>query len=72
MNRPVLMMRARASGCVSWPANGGWFGCRRLGSLLAREDMVPSHKKRPRIYREKGLNVRHRGGCKRALRIRCR
>lgn len=43
------------------------FGYRRLGYLLAREGMVPNHKKLLRIYREEGLRVRRRGGRKRAL-----
>ncbi len=43
------------------------FGYRRLGYLLAREGVKPSHKKLLRIYREEGLAVRKRGGRKRAL-----
>lgn len=43
------------------------FGYRRLGYLLAREGLVPNHKKLLRIYREEGLKVRRRGGRKRAL-----
>jgi putative transposase len=43
------------------------FGYRRLGYLLAREDLRPNHKKLLRIYREEGLKVRRRGGRKRAL-----
>jgi len=46
------------------------FGYRRLGYLLAREGLVPNHKKLLRIYREEGLKVRRRGGRKRALGIR--
>ena len=43
------------------------FGYRCLGYLLAREGLVPNHKKLLRIYREEGLKVRRRGGRKRAL-----
>jgi putative transposase len=43
------------------------FGYRRLGYLLAREGLVPNHKKLLRLYREEGLKVRRRGGRKRAL-----
>src|SRR5271154_1736550 len=43
------------------------FGYRRLGYLLAREGLVPNHKKLLRIYREERLKVRRRGGRKRAL-----
>lgn len=43
------------------------FGYRRLGHLLAREGIVPNHKKLLRIYREEGLRVRRRGGRKWAL-----
>ena len=43
------------------------FGYRRLGYLLAREGLVPNHKKLLRIYREEGLKVRRRGGRKRGL-----
>ncbi len=43
------------------------FGYRRLGYILAREGLAPNHKKLLRIYREEGLQVRARGGRKRAL-----
>jgi putative transposase len=43
------------------------FGYRRLGCLLEREGITPNHKKLLKIYREKGLKVRRRGGRKRAL-----
>ena len=43
------------------------FGYRRLGYLLAREGIMPNHKKLLRIYREEGLKVRRRSGRKRAL-----
>jgi putative transposase len=46
------------------------FGYRRLGYLLSREGMRPNHKKLLRLYREEGLRVRRRGGCKRALGMR--
>jgi len=42
------------------------FGYRRLGVLLAREGIVMNHKKLFRLYREEGLSVRRRRGCKRA------
>ena len=42
------------------------FGYRRLGLLLAREDMHMNHKKLRRLYREERLQVRRRGGRKRA------
>ena len=40
---------------------------RRFGYRLAREGLVPNHKKLRRIYREEGLKVRRRGGRRRAL-----
>ena len=43
------------------------FGYRRLGLLLAREGMRLNHKKLRRLYREEALQVRRRGGRKRAL-----
>jgi putative transposase len=43
------------------------FGYRRLGLLLAREGLTPNHKKLRRIYAEERLQVRRRGGRKRAL-----
>jgi len=43
------------------------FGYRRLGLLLAREGLRPNHKKLCRLYREERLQVRHRGGRKRAV-----
>ena len=43
-------------------ANRRRFGYRRLGYLLALEGMRLTHKKLMRIYRDKGLRVRHRGG----------
>jgi putative transposase len=43
------------------------FGYRRLGLLLAREGLAPNHKKLRRIYAEERLQVRRRGGRKRAL-----
>jgi putative transposase len=44
-----------------------WFGWRRLMILLAREGLAPNHKKLRRIYAEERLQVRRRGGRKRAL-----
>jgi putative transposase len=43
------------------------FGYRRLHILLAREGIVMNHKKFRRLYREERLQVRRRGGRKRAL-----
>jgi putative transposase len=42
------------------------FGYRRLGLLLARENIVMNAKKLWRLYREEGLSVRRRRGRKRA------
>ena len=43
------------------------FGYRRLLILLRREGVVVNHKKLRRLYREERLQVRRRGGRKRAL-----
>jgi putative transposase len=43
------------------------FGWRRLKLLLAREGILMNHKKLRRLYAEERLQVRHRGGRKRAL-----
>ena len=43
------------------------FGYRRLGLLLAREGVRLNHKKQRRLYRAAALQVRQRGGRKRAL-----
>jgi putative transposase len=43
------------------------FGYRRLHVLLGREGIIMNHKKLRRLYREERLQVRHRGGRKRAL-----
>jgi putative transposase len=43
------------------------FGYRRLHVLLGREGVVVNHKKLRRLYREERLQVRRRGGRKRAL-----
>lgn len=43
------------------------FGYRRLQILLTREGIVMNHKKLRRLYREERLQVRRRGGRKRAL-----
>jgi putative transposase len=43
------------------------FGYRRLHILLAREGVTMNHKKLRRLYREERLQVRRRGGRKRAL-----
>ena len=46
------------------------FGYRRLGLLLSREGVVLNHKKLRRLYAEERLQVRRRGGRKRALDMR--
>lgn len=43
------------------------FGCRRIHVMIAREGFAVNHKKVRRIYREEKLQVRRRGGRKRAL-----
>jgi len=43
------------------------FGYRRLHILLRREGIIVNHKKLRRLYREERLQVRRRGGRKRAL-----
>src|SRR5512139_2573608 len=43
------------------------FGYRRLHILMIREGLCMNHKKLRRLYREEGLQVRRRGGRKRAL-----
>jgi putative transposase len=43
------------------------FGYRRLHILLRREGLAPNHKKLRRLYAEERLQVRRRGGRKRAL-----
>jgi putative transposase len=43
------------------------FGYRRLHILLRREGLIINHKKLRRLYREERLQVRRRGGRKRAL-----
>jgi len=43
------------------------FGCRRIHAMIAREGFTLNHKKVRRIYREEKLQVRRRGGRKRAL-----
>jgi putative transposase len=43
------------------------FGCRRVHALIARESFVVNHKNIRRIYTEEKLQVRRRGGRKRAL-----
>ena len=42
------------------------FGYRRIGLMLEREGVVMNHEKLRRLYREEGLAVRRRRGCKRA------
>ena len=43
------------------------FGYRRLHTLLRLEGIVKNHKKLRRLYRDERLQVRRRGGRKRAL-----
>ena len=43
------------------------FGCRRLYILLRRDGILINRKKTQRLYREEGLTVRRRKGCKRAV-----
>lgn len=43
------------------------FGYRRIGVMLERQGIVMNHKKLRRLYREEKLQVRKRGGRKRAL-----
>ena len=43
------------------------FGCRRIHVMISREGFEVNHKKVRRIYREEKLQVRRRGGRKRAL-----
>ncbi len=43
------------------------FGYRRLHILLTRDGVIMNHKKFRRLYREERLQVRRRGGRKRAL-----
>lgn len=43
------------------------FGYRRIHVMLAREGWHVNHKKLKRLYREDGLQVKRRGGRKRAL-----
>jgi len=57
-------IRARLRGLASERRR---FGYRRLGVLLAREGVRLNHKKLRRLYREERLQVRRRGGRKRAL-----
>ena len=56
-----------APACARWPPRRRRFGYRRLGLLLAREGVRVNHKKLRRLYREERLQVRRRGGRKRAL-----
>ena len=43
------------------------FGYRRIHIMLGRQGIRVNHKKLRRLYREEGLQVRKRGGRKRAL-----
>ncbi len=55
------------TGCGRWPPSAERFGYRRLHILLDREGLRLNHKKLRRLYREERLQVRRRGGRKRAL-----
>jgi hypothetical protein len=57
----------RAHGCERFAGERRGFGYRRLGLMLAREGVRLNHKKLRRLYREERLQVRRRGGRKRAL-----
>lgn len=57
-------LRERLRGLASERRRFGW---RRLMILLAREGIAPNHKKLRRVYAEERLQVRRRGGRKRAL-----
>lgn len=57
-------LRERLRGLASERRRFGW---RRLMILLGREGIAPNHKKLRRIYTEERLQVRRRGGRKRAL-----
>ena len=43
------------------------FGYRRIGVMLERQGITMNHKKLRRLYQEEKLQVRKRGGRKRAL-----
>jgi putative transposase len=43
------------------------FGYRRIHVMLDQQGLVMNQKKLPLLYREVKLQVRRRGGCKRAL-----
>src|SRR5271163_3220062 len=61
-NDATAHARLRALVCVR-----GQFGYRPLYILLKRERIIMNHKKLRRLYREERLQVRRRGGRKRAL-----
>jgi putative transposase len=58
----MVRVRLRELASIRWR-----FGYRRLHILLTREGIVMNHKKLRRLYREERLQVRRRGGRKRAL-----
>ena len=60
-------MRHCGSGCGRLRDERRRFGYRRLHVLLRREGFVVNHKRLCRLYREERLQVRRRGGRKRAL-----
>ncbi len=59
-------MRRCERACASLASIRRRFGYRRLHILLTREGIVMNHKKLRRLYREERLQVRRRGGRKRA------
>jgi putative transposase len=67
MRHSGLTVMLYGCGCERLASERRRFGDRRLGYLLAGEGIKPNHKKLRRIYREEGLKVRLRSGCKRAL-----
>ena len=54
-------------GCASWRRCAAGSAIAVCTSLLRREGMLMNHKKLRRLYREERLQVRRRGGRKRAL-----
>ena len=56
-----------APGCASWPRSGAGSAIGACCSCCRREGTLVNHKKLRRLYREERLQVRRRGGRKRAL-----
>ena len=63
-------MRRRGLAFGPWLASGGGSAIAGSALLLAREGIQMNHKKLRRLYREERLQVRRRGGRKRALGMR--